>query len=237
MKKSDVISKFWKYNLNSPLGSSSISLFLFLINKWSNNKQKEFILSDVKLSRELKIAINTIKAAREKLINAGFIQVQVQNGIPCKYNIITEGNFQNSPEIRTNQEIKNKPIQKKKKVNPIPELEEDKLHVKITVEPAVIEPNQELTEIQRNSNIPTFEEFVKYVQTLAMYNSELDSKIKTKYDEWVSKDWKNGIGRPITNWKMTLKNAIPFMMDNIDSNSEKISLKTIPNIKSPISFD
>ena len=141
MKKSDVISKFWKYNLNSPLGSSSISLFLFLINKWSNNKQQEFILSDVKLSRELKIAINTIKAAREKLNNAGFIQVQVQNGIPCKYNIITEGNFQNSPEIRTNQEIKNKPIQKKKKVNPIPELEEDKLHVKITVEPAVIEPN------------------------------------------------------------------------------------------------
>lgn len=237
MKKSDVISKFWEYNLNTPLGTSSISLFLFLINKWSKNKQQEFILSDVKLSRELKIAINTIKVARAKLKNAGFIQVQVQNGIPCKYNIITEENLQNSSEIRTNQEIKNKPIPKKKKVNPIPELEEKTLPIKATAEQPVTETNQEVIDIQRNSNIPSFEEFVEYAQTLSMYMPELDLKIKAKYEEWVSKDWKNGIGRPITNWKMTLKNAIPFMMETSNSNSEKISLKTIPNIKSPISFD
>jgi hypothetical protein len=72
-----------------------------------------------------------------------------------------------------------------------------------------------------------------YAKTLDNYETILDSSIKEKYDSWTKNNWENNSGRPITNWKSSLKSALPYMKN--DTNNQISSLDLIPNIKRPIS--
>ena len=89
--------------------------------------------------------------------------------------------------------------------------------------------------ISLSRNIPSLEEFTQYAKTLENYIPELDQLIKEKYDSWLGNGWKNGYDKPITNWKSSIKNAMPFLQRELQSSnttSEKIALPTIKRPKS-----
>ena len=35
--------------------------------------------------------------------------------------------------------------------------------------------------------------------------------IEARYDTWKDDGWKNGYGKPINNWKNTLRNTLPYL--------------------------
>lgn len=62
---------------------------------------------------------------------------------------------------------------------------------------------------------PDQAEFVAYAAKLY---SELkkdfsvyEFAIKSKYEDWINNKWRDGFGKPITNWKSKLKNTIPSL--------------------------
>lgn len=59
----------------------------------------------------------------------------------------------------------------------------------------------------------------------------MDSHIKEKYNDWSNNSWRSHLDRPINNWKSSLKSTLPYMKDNVSS--ESLSVQSIPNIKRP----
>ena len=51
------------------------------------------------------------------------------------------------------------------------------------------------------------EEFLK----IGLSYENYEYAIKSKFESWESQDWKDGHGKPIKNWKLKLKNVIPFL--------------------------
>ena len=75
----------------------------------------------------------------------------------------------------------------------------------------------------------------EYAKTLENYIPELDYLIQEKYDSWLGNGWKNGYNKPITNWKSSIKNTMPFLQSELQSGnatSQKIALQTIKRPKS-----
>lgn len=79
----------------------------------------------------------------------------------------------------------------------------------------MLEPHKEMVSKheQKNKNIlqdlngiqPSWDEFIQYAKTLDSYKTEMDSDIKEKYHTWEKNNWLNNFGRPIKNWKSSLK--------------------------------
>lgn len=63
------------------------------------------------------------------------------------------------------------------------------------------------------------EEFLK----LGLSYENYEYAIKSKFETWESQDWKDGHGKPIKNWKLKLKNVIPFL--------KPIKFSALPEIK------
>ena len=89
-------------------------------------------------------------------------------------------------------------------------------------------PKQNVSESQANKNVfnknenknenvlietcpPAREEFLSFCQTLDIDFDRLKETISAKYDTFVDDGWCNGYGKPITNWKNTIRNVIPHL--------------------------
>lgn len=217
MKYLDLLSKFWEHNERLPFGSSAAVVYTFLVHKWYQNKYEDFILSDIELSKELKLAINTIKAVKVKLQEHKLIQFEVKIGHPCSYKLVTDFSV---PEIEKILIQKNDAEKKKQKIT------DSTLKKKITALqiPVETEPTKVVPEI--NADIPSFEEFLTHAKSLKNYLTRIDSKIEEKYNNWIENGWNNGYNRPITNWKLALKSTMPYIIDSKD-NKEEINIPII----------
>jgi hypothetical protein len=58
---------------------------------------------------------------------------------------------------------------------------------------------------------PAREEFLSFCQSLDIDFDRLKETISAKYDTFVDDGWCNGYGKPITNWKNTIRNVIPHL--------------------------
>ena len=215
----DLLQKFWNYNKESPIGSTAISVYLFLLNEWHENNYNEFQISDYVLSKHLILTRKTIKSKKELLRNLGLISFQSRNTFPCIYKI-------NVDYITTNSKTKKNQEQKQQLQPP-------------TFPPIIIEEkqvnqevNQEVVSKKLNSKIPSQEIFIEYAKTLDDYNINLNSKIIDKYNDWVGNGWKNGYGVPIRDWEKSLRNTMPYLVKENHSN-EISSIKSVPNINRP----
>lgn len=215
MKYLDILSKFWEYNERLSFGSSAAVVYTFLVHKWYQNKYEDFILSDIELSKELKLAINTIKAVKEKLKDHKLIQFEVKIGHPCYYKLLTDFS---APEIEKILIQKND-AEKKKQRN-----SDSTLKKKIVTPQVPVEPTKVIPDI--NTDIPPFDEFLTHAKSLRNYTTSIDSKIEEKYNNWIENGWKNGYDRPITNWKLALKSTMPYIIDSKD-NKEEINIPII----------
>ena len=243
MNASELTEKFWKYNEKEPLGAVAVALYLFLIEIWKKNEENDFSLSDTEICERLKISRPTIIALRQKLVIAGMIRYQPKNGLPGHYKIHLE--YSSTFSVFANPETKKgvsatkrnqKTIQKKKETaKKVLKNTENSQNQNLTSDDLAEKPVT--IPISLPSHIPSLEEFSQYAKLLDNYVPELDLLIKEKYDSWLENGWKNGYDKPITNWKSSIKNIMPFLESELQSSnatSQKIALPTIKRPKSSI---
>ncbi|MGA9212137.1 hypothetical protein [Kaistella sp.] len=230
----ELIHRFWSFNQKISIGSTGISMYLYLLKIAFDNERYDFQISDVAISKELGLTRKTVKSTKEKLQSLGLIHFQTKNGLPGYYRLLLdyplpvfEPKKVNEEEIRKDEFFQKEEelIFPSPTVSPIQNLFEN------TVQKVEAQSSREKS---NNKNTPSWEEFFEYAQTLEIYNQQLDFEIQTKYESWKNNEWKNHADRPITNWKSALKSALPFMKKT--SESSTLSLKSIPNINRPKSL-
>lgn len=239
----ELLQRFWDFNQKKSIGTTGISMYLYLLKIGSDNDSYDFQISDVVISIELGITRKTVKPTKEKLRNLGLIQYQTTSGLACKYRLIGDYPSQiSSPEMVSIEEIgKEESIQKTVESGvslltdrPVQNFSENTNDQEIesdlsqTIQSSQPQPT---TQEGNDENIPSLEEFMTYAETLKIYAPELDSEIQSKYENWKNNGWKNSSDRPITNWKSSLKSTLPFMKSQIESH--QLSLQSIPDIKRP----
>lgn len=240
MNESELIRKFWEYNEKESLGAVATALYLFLLKVWGENEENDFSLSDTEICERLKITRPTIITLRQKLSSLGMIQYQSKNGLPGHYKILPEYSPALSalekPETNkgdsTTKKSQKTITTKKKPVGKSLQTRETPQNQNLSYDS---EENPVPIPIPLSGNIPSSEEFTEYAKTLENYIPELDSLIKEKYDSWLGNGWKNGYNKPITNWKSSIKNTMPFLQSELQSGnatSPKIALQTIKRPKS-----
>ncbi len=201
--------RFWDFNQKNAIGSTGISMYLYLLKVGHENNSCSFQISDVVVSKVLGLTRKTVKFTKEKLKDFGLIQFQTKSGIPCNYRLIEDYPLQISePKIIKKKKLKTEEFIRKIENSTIP-----------------------VPSVSSTQNIPSLEEFLEYVKTLETYEPYLDSEIQEKYEDWKKNGWKNSTNRPITNWKSSLKSSLPFMINQMETH--QISLESIPNIKRP----
>lgn len=237
MSYPELIKQFWKYNEKEPLGAVTVAFYLFLLELWTKNKERGFNLSDTEICEKLKITRPTIKTLRQKLGNLGMIQYQLQSGLPGHYKILSEYSpvlsaFEKPKTYKGDSSQKTIPTKKK----PVGKsLQKSEISQNQNLSSDNSEKNQVPILISVSHNIPSLEEFTRYSETLKNYTPELDDLIKAKYDSWLKNGWKNGYNKPITSWKSSIKNALPFLQKELHSDtavSSEIVLQTIKRPKS-----
>jgi hypothetical protein len=199
-----VLKKFWEFNSKNNIGYTGVALYLFLLNIWEENEKKSFKLSDVFICDNLGLTRPTIKTTREKLQNLGLITFQNRNGIPCFYTL----NFLFS--ISNTDTIVSKNL--------------------ITTPKGKSKSKEKISKIVSNDLIPEESEFLEYAKSFTDYVQEHDPLIIEKYKDWLKSGWVNKIGKPISDWKMSLQNFYPFLINNI---SQDLDIRDVPSIKSP----
>jgi len=231
MNNSELTDRFWKFNNESPLGSTGVALYLFLVKIGGDQSDNNFTCSDLKICKELCIKRNTVKSAREKLRNLGLIHYQTKNGFPCYYKLITDypliqGNIKPKKDIA---ERNQKPIEAKEKSKPYSSAESPAEEPKIVIPPPQepVKPNV----ITDNKVIPTLTEIIDYATTLPNYDPSLDTRIQDRYKSWVNNGWRTMQDKPIKEWKPLLKTTVNYFVNPPKNGT--LTLDSIPNIKVP----
>ncbi|WP_297971889.1 transcriptional regulator [uncultured Capnocytophaga sp.] len=218
-----LIRKFWSFVKECPLNTSAISLYLFLLQKWDVEGQKDFEFSDIEINRKLKMDRNTIRKNKDILRNLGLISYQITNGYPTFYKIILDYSVRKS-----NKEL---PVAEKKKVSQeviVPSIDTPPTIEVPPTASSVATPPPKKSKPKLNIEPPTLEEFMEYAKTLELYEESLIPHLKTKYETWNENNWVNGYGKPILNWKLTLKSTMPYL-----KNSNQGNIFNIPKINRP----
>lgn len=216
-----LVQRFWNHSDFGALGTSSVSMYFYLLWQLKNNQSKEFSVADTQISKDLGISRNTARICREKLKREGLLHFEIPKGGSVQYDFekLKESTKTETKSEDLNQEklIPKKPKQKKPAETKSPKSE-------------VKQPVAETPKLDSEITIPTFDEFLSYAKTLDFYQENMQNALEEKYRNWIENGWKNALGKPITNWKLSVKNLIPYLQ-NAPSNS--ISLQKVPHITRP----
>ena len=83
--------------------------------------------------------------------------------------------------------------------------------------------------LEESGNIPSFQDFLNYAKTLPLYQDSLENDLKKKYIQWKNLGWKSAQGRPITDYRATLKATLPFLNSNLKIKMPSINRKLHQN--------
>ena len=201
----DLFEKIFDLNSKNKIGANTIVVFTFILYK-CEDLQKEVVLSDYQIARELGLSRQTIITAKNKLKLLGVLDYSRNRGFPNRF--ILKGNELQKVASK-NAEIK-------------------EISIEVTVQNS--EPN--IDENNSFSKYPNLKQFMDFAKTLDGYSEKLDDALIKKFHQWEKADWKNGIGRPIFDWQIVLKNNL-IMLELSSLSKEEISPYKIPNIKRP----
>jgi len=227
----ELIERFWIFNQKARTGSTAIAMYLYLLKTGKDHDSYNFKVSDVVLSKELGLTRQTVKSTKQKLRDLGLIQFQTQNGISGSYRLIL-----NYPlEVSAPQKVKDAKVDQRANADKnlpliIAGVKSSFGNADDGIKPSSSQHSNE------NVTIPELEEFLAFAQTLAAYQPEVDVLVRDKFHSWKDNGWKNSANRLITNWRSSLKNALPFLKTAVQVDQQL--LQTIPDIKRPNStFD
>ena len=198
----DLFERIFELNSNNKIDATTITVFTFILYK-CGDPQKEIVLSDYEMARELGLSRQTVITAKNKLKILGLLDYQRNPGFPNRF-ILNE--FPNEKLKIT--EIKEIPI---KNLNRIPE-------------PKIIATNS-------FSKFPTLKQFMDFAKTLNDYSEKLDDLLIQKFHQWENSDWKNSLAKPILNWQSVLEKNL--IMLEISLPKQNRTHYKIPNIKRP----
>ncbi len=223
MTSFELTKKFWKVNEQEVVNTSTVAVYLFLLEIWNrNNHSLEFSISDKEITNRLKMSRNTLRTSREKLRDLKLLQYKRKIGHSFVYNIVSDRDDLSS----TSKQIIPPPIENKFS---------EKENVTVQKTPKVEKPKPVQTIVtekpKQQINIPTENEFLAFAKSLEIYDQNspnIDFKIKAKYESWVNNGWKNGHNKPIRNWKTNLKSTLPYLLTPNNSFTAKV-----PVIKRP----
>ena len=85
----NLFEKIFELNSNNKIGATTITVFTFILYK-CENPQKEIVLSDYEMARELGLSRQTVIAAKNKLKLLGLLDYQRNPGFPNRF--ILNGN-------------------------------------------------------------------------------------------------------------------------------------------------
>lgn len=229
----ELIQKFWESGPKAQLGTTAVAIYLYLLKLANDNNGYDVTVSDVAIGNTLGLTRKTVRPAREMLRNSGLVQYKNKKGYSYSYRIVLD-----YPLPIQKEEIKQK---LKIKHNPQTATTEKKENLPSVGLPAISTP--ETTEQKEKASYnsasdsfkmvkkPSLEEFMAYAYTLSGYEESMDLDIQEKYALWAGNDWCNNLGKPITNWKSSLKNLLPYIKNRTDNGP--LSLESIPTIKPP----
>ncbi len=227
MYYTELIQKFWHFNVKAEVGPTAIAMYLYLLKLANDTNGYAVTISDVVLSKNLGITRKTVKTTKQKLKKLGVIDYGIKIGISGSYRIIVDYPFwEVDHQYVATEKSQSSKIQTQKKRNDAAL----KYGKKNNSEIKPIPNNHEIIIIEQ-PKIPKLEEFLEYAQTLEAFVPPLIVELTKKYHLWKENDWKNNSNRPITNWKLSLKQILPYMRDNVKN--EKNPVSSIPTIKIP----
>ncbi len=231
----ELIQKFWEFGPKAQLSTTAVAIYLYLLNLANDNNGYDVTVSDVAIGDTLGITRKTVKSAREALQNSGLVQYENKNGYSCSYRILLNYSLpipsqEKGPKVIIKHDGPTAIAEKNENLPldglPIistPETTEKK-------EKASFD-NREPEPFKIIANIPSLEEFIDYAKTLSGYEESMYSAIKERYALWANSNWCNNLGKPITSWKSSLKNLLPYIKNEADNG--QLSLDSIPSIKPP----
>lgn len=225
----ELIQKFWEFNDKAKLGSATIALYLRLLKLAHENNAYVITVTDFCLVGELGITRKTIKVAKEKLSKYGLIHFESKAGIPTNYRIVVDYKIQ-EPILSAEQETLPTKVKKLRSTTKKQNSESKKIAATDTETVQKIKTEIQIKPAQNFEN-PTLKEFMDYAATCEMYRESLIPNIEEKYRFWQENNWKNNLGRPINNWKSSLKSALPYLEDSATTIKKGGGL---PKIKRPI---
>lgn len=225
----ELIQKFWNFNRKIQLGSSTIVVYFYLLKLANDKNSYTITISDVMMSNTLGLTRKTVQSCKEKLRNIGLIQYETKNGCPCSYRVMVDYNIEIAESVIGNKH-------ELKSISHIKTIEKSNLSLVINNVPNLIQTKEKnddksLKLLFGVCEIPSMEMFIEYAQSLDLYDASLEIKIKEKYFSWVGNNWKNTSNKPISNWKLSLKNSLPYMKDG--DYEKNVFLEPIPSINPP----
>jgi hypothetical protein len=229
-----LIQKFWNFNQKAKLDPNVITVYFYLLNFANDCGSYTISISDRNFSKTLGLSRNTIMAARKRLQSLGIIHYHKSIGVATYRLRLDYDAVASKPETIQLDTLLVDVV--------VPQDEESIVSsptylTSFVSESEQKEPEQhELTDEGgpkpgvKGTGQPSLDTFLQYAQTLEGYEPSLDQKITEKYSSWERNDWKSVSGRPITDWKSSLKNLMPFMKNTADKD---LSLASISRIKRP----
>lgn len=200
----NLFEKIFDLNSKNKIGANTIAVFTFILYK-CEDLQKEIVLSDYQMARELGLSRQTIITAKNKLKLLGLLDYNRNRGFPNRF--ILCGN------------------QLPKAIPKTDEIMEDFIkELDQNLEPEIIVDNL-------FSKYPSLKQFMDFAKTLKDYSEKLDDLLIQKFQKWEEADWENSLGRPILNWQSTLEKN----MNTLDASrfNGSSSLSNLPIIKRP----
>lgn len=198
----NLFEKIFDLNSKNKIGANTIAVFTFILYQ-CEDLQKEIVLSDYQMARELGLSRQTIITAKNKLKLLGLLEYNRNRGFPNRF-ILKGGEL-----------LKTAPKKEEIKDISIEESVQDS------------EPNVDLN--HSFSKYPNLKQFMDFAKTLNDYSEKLDDVLIEKFHQWEEADWKNGSGRPILDWQIVLKKNLTIL--ELSLLSEEVH--KIPNIKRP----
>ena len=198
----DLFEKIFDLNSKNKIGANTIAVFTFILYK-CEDLQKEIVLSDYQMARELGLSRQTIITAKNKLKLLGLLEYNRNRGFPNRF--ILKGNELQKTASK-NAEIK-----------------------EISIEEPVQNSEPNIDENHSFSKYPNLKQFMDFAKTLENYSEKLDDALIEKFHQWEEADWKNGIGRPILDWQIVLKKNLS-MLELFSTSKEEGSLHKRPKL-------
>lgn len=199
----NLFEKIFDLNSKNKIGANTIVVFTFILYK-CEDLQKEIVLSDYQMARELGLSRQTIITAKNKLKLLGILDYNMNRGFPNRF--ILKGNELPKMPSKTN-EIK-------RSIEELVQISEPNIDVDYSI-----------------SKYPNQKQFMDFAKTLTDYSEKLDDLLIQKFQKWEEADWKNVLGRPILNWQIVLEKNIKNL--EFSQSYENVSISNLPKIKRP----
>jgi hypothetical protein len=230
----ELIQKFWNFNQKAKLDTKVITVYFYLLNLANDCGSYMVSISDRNFSRTLGLSRNSIMAARKKLQSLGIIQYNKDTTSLATYRLLLDYDEEvlTSESIQIDAFLSGVLTRNEEAIDTDPpaltsitsdgdqkKIDENGPAGNNIPEPAI-----------KSTGQPYLDVFLEYARTLEGYESTLDHKITEKYRSWEKNGWNSVSGRPITDWKSSLKSQMPFLKT---AAAKDLSLTSISRIKRP----